>query len=96
MKNTYDYVAYAVRKYWKETYPHDVVAFFYQKYENEEEWDKRCELIECKSSDDYETVIFHNDFCEGQNCIKEVAIVSLEDVLEYYSKTVIEVLKRAD
>ena len=62
----------------------------------EKEWEKRCELIECNDLGDYETVIFHNDFNEGQTCIKDVAIVSLEDVFEYYSKTVIEVLTHAD
>lgn len=91
MKDTYDYVGDAVREYWKETGPHDVVAFFYQKYENENEWDDMRELIECNGSDDYETVIFNMDFCEGQTCIKDLVIVSLDDVFDYYSK---EVLKR--
>ena len=93
MKNTYDYVADAVREYWKETGPQDVVAFFYQKYEHEDEWENMCELIECNSSDNYEKVIFHIDFCEGQTCIKDLFIVPLNDIFDYYSK---EVLKRAD
>lgn len=56
-KDSYDFVAEAVRKYWEDTYPQDVVAFFYQKYDFENEWDWQEELVMCESSSDIETVI---------------------------------------
>ena len=31
--NSYDIIEKAVQDYWKETYPQDVIAFFYQKYD---------------------------------------------------------------
>lgn len=39
--NNYDIVGKAVQKYWKETYPQDVVAFFYQKYDyqSDDHWE---------------------------------------------------------
>lgn len=84
MRNTYDYVEEAVRKYWKDHFPQEMIAFFYQKYDFEDKWECRTELIECEGSDDYETVIFLNDFCEGQQDIKCLHVVPLEDVMEFY------------
>ena len=86
MNYSSDVVADAVREYWKTCYPRTVMAFFYQKYEYDNEWEWCEELAECNASDDYETVIFQNDFCEGQTCVKNISIVSLDDIVEYYIK----------
>lgn len=83
-RNTYDYVEDAVRKYWKEHYPMEMIAFFYQKYDFEDEWRRQTELIECDSDRDDGTVIFLNDFCEGETDIKCLHVVPLEDVMEFY------------
>lgn len=85
-KDSYDFVAEAVRKYWEDTYPQDVVAFFYQKYEYEQEWDWHEELVECESSSDYQTVYFLNDFCEGQTRVKDITVVPLSEVTSYYAR----------
>ena len=83
--NTYDYVAHAVRSYWKVHYPQDMVAFFFQKYGHESEWEWREELIQCEGSDDYENLTFVNDFCEGQTDVKCLTVIPLEQVLHFYS-----------
>ena len=90
-KNSYDFIEEAVREYWYKTYPQDVVAFFYQKYKHEtdDEWEFMYELIECQNSGDYENMIFHNDFCEGQTCVKGIVIIPLNEVLEYYARDVL-------
>ena len=85
-KDSYDFVAEAVRKYWEETYPQDVVAFFYQKYEYEQEWDWHEELVECESSYDCQTVTFLYDFCEGQTCVKDITVVPLREITSYYTR----------
>ena len=84
-RNTYDYVEDAVRKYWKEHYPQEMIAFFYQKYEWEDKWEWHAELIECDSGEyEHTTVIFLSDFCEGQQDIKCLHVVPLDEVAEYY------------
>lgn len=80
-----DYVGEAVRNFWKSNnYAFPVVAFFYQKYKFETQWERCTELINCDSDTDLKTVIFENDFCEGQQDIKNIHIVSLEEVFEFY------------
>lgn len=85
--NSYDIIAEKVREYWKATYPQDVIAFFYQKYdfESEMEWEWCRELVSPHGSDDYERVIFENDFCEGQTDVKDVHIVSLDEIIDFYT-----------
>ena len=83
--DSYDIIENAVREYWKQTgSPHEVVAFFYQKYENESEdkWEYLQELV----WERYDEVYFLNDFCEGQTCVKDIKIVSLDEVLECYGE----------
>ena len=84
MKNSYDIVADAVREYWKNNYPQTVIAFFYQKYEFNDKWEWHEELVECNAFNDYETVIYQNDFCECQTCVKDISIISLDDIIEKY------------
>ena len=85
-KNSYDYITDAVRTYWKNTFPQDVVAFFQQKYSYENKWERCEEVVFCKSDSDYETVSFLDDFCEGQTCIKNITIVPLSEVTGYYAR----------
>ena len=86
-KNSYDYIADAVRAYWKDVYPQDVVVFFRQKYSCDDEWECHEEVAFCESDSDYETVSFLMDFCEGQTCVKDVIVVPLLEVTEYYART---------
>lgn len=85
-KNSYDYIADAVRTYWKNTFPQDVVVFFQQKYSCDDEWECHEEVVFCESDSDYETVSFLSDFCEGQTCVENIIIVPLYKVLEYYAR----------
>ena len=88
--NSYDIIANAVREYWKENYPTDVIAFFYQKYdfESDDEWEWCEELIYPEGSDNWDDVIFHSDFCEGQTCVKDITIVELDKITSYYVENV--------
>ena len=81
-----DIIEDMVKEFWKQTYPQDVVVFFYQKYEHEKRWWWQEEIVECWSDSDYETVTYRNDFCEGETCIKDVTIVPLSEVTEFYTK----------
>lgn len=83
--NSYDIVAKAVREFWKANYPQDVIAFFYQKYVHEDSWDWCEELILCAGINNYDSMEFINDFCEGQTCVKDLTIVPLSDVTEFYA-----------
>jgi len=85
-KNSYDYIADAVRIFWKNTFPQDVVAFFRQKYSFDDEWECLEEIVFCDSDSDYETVSFLDDFCDGQTCVENIIIVPLREVLEYYGE----------
>lgn len=88
-----DIIANEVRKFWKKTFPCDVVAFFSQKYDFEKEWEECNELIFSKSDSDYETVYFGSDFCEGQTEVKDIHLVLLEDVLDFYRENKINNLR---
>ena len=84
--DNYDIVADKVRSFWKETYPQVVIAFFFQKYNFESEWEYCTELIYPHGSDDYDTVIFHTDFWEGQTEIKDIKILPLDEIIEFYEQ----------
>lgn len=87
--NSYDIVAKAVREFWQENDPQEVIAFFYQKYAHEESWEWHEELVLCFASNDYENMEFLNDFCEGQTCVKDLTIVPLSDVTEFYADKIL-------
>ena len=84
MKCSYDIIGDAVRAFWRKTYPQDVIAFFRQKYNFETDWEFCAELISNSGSDDYDSVIFNDDFCEGQTEVKDIMIVPLEEIIEFY------------
>lgn len=89
--DSYDIIADTVRKYWNEVsrHPCDVIAFFYQRYDYESDNDWRFEQELCMpySSDDFNTVEFLDDFCEGETEVKDIRIVPLDDILDYYVET---------
>ena len=91
-KDTYDLVEEKVREYWEQTYPQDVIAFFEQKYDSpyDNEWVKHEELV--MSYGDYcgDKMEFLTDFCEGQTLARNIKIVPLFDVLQYYREQVID------
>lgn len=80
----YDIIAEAVRNFWKQSIPQPVVVYFFQKYDYNFYWEEHAELADCVSSDDYETVEFLDDFCEGQQCVRDIKIVPLERIIDYY------------
>lgn len=84
--NNYDIVAKAVREYWNNSIPQTVIAFFYQKYDFEKEWEWCEELITPNGYTDYETVIFENDFWEGQTQIKNITIIPLDEITSFYAE----------
>lgn len=88
--DSYDIIAERVRTFWKATYPQDVIVFFCQKYDFDNEWEECAELVSPHGSDDYEQVIFQNDFCEGQTDVKDIKIVPLDEIISFYSENHIE------
>lgn len=88
MNNNYsdDIIAKEVRRFWRKSYPQEVIVYFWQKYKFENSWDWREELVECASPVDYESVIFYDDFCEGQTCVKDITIVPLDTVIGFYAE----------
>lgn len=90
--NSYDIIAEAVRKYWRDNYPQDVIVFFQQKYSWDNDWERCAELVEPHGSDDYENMTFLNDFCEGQTEVKDIVIVPLSDITEFYYKSKLEAI----
>lgn len=84
--NSYDIVGIGVKEYWKQNYPQDVVAFFWQKYDFEKSWEWCEELVECYSIDNYDSMTFLNDFCEGQTCVKGLTIVPLGEITSFYAE----------
>ena len=88
----YDIIADAVRKYWVEEsqHPEDVVVYFYQKYDfdGDDKWVPYVTYVTPRSSDNYNTVIFEDDFCEGLRDVKGLHVVSAKDVFDYYQTTI--------
>ena len=83
--DAYNIVGDAVRKFWQCIgHPCDCIAFFDMKYDFDNIWEKCRKLITCTGSGDYETVIFENDFCEGQTVVENLHIVELDEVTDYY------------
>ena len=80
-----DIIASKVADFWKEIgYAMDVIVFFLQKYECDKDWEEHEELVMPKGFADFENMTFLNDFCEGQTMVKNIKIVPLDDVVEFY------------
>lgn len=87
-----DYIATgAVKDFWKNYHPEDVVIYFKQKYEyeNDDKWEQ-VDTIAYYDGANSDNVAFLDDFFEGQTCIKDIHVVNLEDVMEYYYDNVID------
>lgn len=88
--NSEDYVIAEVRNFWKQKgYNMKVVVFLAQKYDFEDEWDRTSCIIDPDS--DYEDpfevdVEIDWDFCEGQQNVKDIKIVPLDDVIDFYAE----------
>lgn len=82
-------IAKEVKKFWRRTYPADVVCYFKQKYEHEKDWEWMA-TIGFYNGYDMDSVNFLHDFWEGQTCVKDITIVNLDDVMEYYYDNVID------
>ena len=79
-----------VRSYWKQQGRNmDVVVYFAQKYDFEEEWDRTSCVIEPDSNfeDPMKVhVLIDWDFCEGQQDVKDIHIVPLDEVIDFYAE----------
>lgn len=83
--DSYDIIASAVKAYWQKShFPRDVVVYFWQKYDHEEDWEWCGEVVFCHSDTDYDNLSFLNDFCEGQTCVDIIEIVPLTEVIHQY------------
>ena len=82
--NSEQIIAKCVREFWKDKYPQDVVIFFEQKYDFENEWNNYICIAFCESDTDYDNITFLYDFCEGQTDVKNIYITPLTDVLSYF------------
>lgn len=85
-KDSYEIVADEIRKFWRETHPQTVIAFFDQKYDYESKWERHNELASPIVDWDYKNIEYEYDFCEGQTDVRNVHIASLEEVSEFYRK----------
>ena len=90
IRNSYDVIEEAVKKYWSKNHPQDVIVFFEQKYGHDTRWDRMEELVESWSDTDYDNMTFLNDFCEGQTDVIIHDIVPLHEVLLLYAEERIE------
>lgn len=84
--STYDIITQAIREYWKINFMQPVIAFFYQKYEWEKEWEWCEVLAQPQGIYNGKDVIYEYDFNEGQTQAKNIKIVSLYDVTEFYAE----------
>lgn len=86
-KYSEDIIAEAVRKFWHENrISEDVVVFFWQKYETDDEWEWCEELVETRGFTNFEDMTFLSDFCEGQTMVKGIKVVPLEEVTRFYAR----------
>lgn len=88
MENSEKIIEQEVRKFWKNNgYNVDVVCFFKQAYENDTF--EYCDVIvECDNDSENSDTVgieFSWDFCEGQTRVKDLHIIELYKVLDYYS-----------
>ena len=87
--NVYDFLGDLVSDFWKQTVPDAVICFFYMGY-TLGDMEYYMELATPEAWDNYDKVIFENDFCEGQTCCKLDAIVPLDRVCKYYRDNVLK------
>ena len=81
----YEVVEKAVRAFWELAYPQDVIVFFWQKYDNDKEWEWHEELVEFNGYYSDCVMTFQNDFYEGQDCVHIVDVIPFDAVKAYYT-----------
>lgn len=85
-----DIVVKAVRNYWKQQgYNMKVVVFLAQKYYFEDVWDRTSCIIDPNSDYEDPMEVFIEidwDFCEGQQNVKDIKIVPLDEVIDFYAE----------
>lgn len=77
MANLYNIVADKIRAFCQATYYSSVIASFDQSYDGKD-WEHQVEFASFEN-DDFETVVFDNDWCEGQSHIRNLKVWHLED-----------------
>lgn len=77
MSDLYDMVADKIQAFCQATYYGNVIASFDQSYDGKE-WDHQVEFASFEN-EDFEIVVFDNDWCEGQGYIRNLKIWHLED-----------------
>lgn len=88
--NVYDFLGDLVSDFWqKNGVAEPVICFFYMGYKYDD-MDLYMELATPEAWDDYQKVIFENDFCEGQTCMQLISIVPLDRVCRYYRDNVLK------
>lgn len=89
VRDSYDIIADAVRDFWKQQgFATDVIVFFFQKYSTEKKWEHCEELAMCHSDTDFECVEFLSDFCEGQTQVRNIHIVPLDNISQFYYNSI--------
>lgn len=76
-KDLYDVVAAEVASYCEDTYYDTCVVKFEQSYDGKE-WSKETEIVSVENGD---WLTFENDWCEGQEYIRNIRVCHLDEVL---------------
>lgn len=80
-----DIIENAIEQFWGYVGKCNCVAFFEQKYDHQENWEKiRCVVYPYEGMNDDIKMIFDWDFCEGQTDVRSIVIVALDDILDFY------------
>lgn len=77
MADLYNIVADKIRAFCQATYYSSVIASFDQSYDGKE-WEHQVEFASFEN-EDFETVVFDNDWNEGQSHIRNLKVWHLED-----------------
>ena len=94
--DSYDIIGEAVRKWWDDRFECDVVVFFEQKYDFEDDscWCQEEVVVE---HDGNGGMTFDWDFCEGQTDVRRIYIDDLNSILKFYRYRIVhQRLKEGD
>lgn len=89
---SYDIIAKAIKDYTKmqinDKRPIDIeyIVHFYQKYDWSDKWEKNT-VIAYIEDFPVGSIIFYDDFYEGQNEVKDIVVMSLHEVGDLLGKT---------
>ena len=82
MSNLYTVVAQCARDFMNSTYYSDLVCLFEISY-NGKSWEKCQEII---TLDENFNIVFLNDWLEGQEFIKNISFIHIDEITNYTSK----------